>query len=91
MYRKPDIKITVDRWDWDSVQQKDTVDITSLCTSYTFQKSIKSPDSGANIDIIPQRDDFNVMDDLNPLDVVKIFEFGKQKFQGYIKRMPFTG
>ncbi len=91
MYRRMSIAVKVDRWDWKNVQKKDTVDITSMCVSFTWQKTIKVPDSAATIDVIPQRNDFNVLDDINTMDVVNIYEFNMLKWQGFIKRISFTG
>ena len=91
MYRRARITVKVDRWDWNNIQIKDRVDITELCTSVTWQKTIKAPDSGATVELIPQNAEFNVLDDLSVLDVILIYEFGKLKWQGYLRRVAFTG
>ena len=91
--RTPRVRIEVDRWDWERGQRKDSepVNITSHVQSYTWQKTIKTPVGGAEIQLFPQRQNDHVMDALNPQDIVRIYEFDTLKFQGYIRRINYSG
>lgn len=89
--RKPDIKILVDIWDWKTGSIDDTLDITGDIISYRFQKSIKTPKGSCQIQSNPQTSSAHLLDSLSAMDVVKIFEFGILKFQGYITRLSYSG
>ncbi len=67
------------------------IDLTNSVLSYQWSKTIKAPGSQCTISIIPQRSDINIMDDLNPMDVIQIYEFGALKYTGYIRTIKFSG
>jgi len=89
--RRPSIKIEVDRWDWQKGSYKDTLDLTKAVMNYTWQKTIKSPSGGATITILPQNKYRHFLDDINVLDVVRIYEFDTLKWQGYVRRVASAG
>lgn len=93
MIRRPVVRITVTRWDFPQQQPKDSApwDITDSVISFTWRKTIKSPASDCEMQILPQRTALNLLDDLSPQDVVSIYEFGTLKYQGYIVTISFTG
>jgi len=91
--RSPQLQFVVTRWNWSTGKKRDKtpIDITNLAVSMIWQKTIKNPSGGCSLTCIPQRDSIHLLDDLNPLDVVNIYEFGVLKFQGYIWDIRATG
>lgn len=95
MIRTPQVKVIIERWNWvaggTACNIKDTLDITNSVLGYQFLKTVKRPGATANITVTPQRSAVNIMDDIFPNDVVKIYEFGALKFLGYIVTITFQG
>lgn len=91
MTRSPLVRIELDRWDWSVPQKIETVDITNLVKTYTFQRTIKTPESTAVLEMLPQNDKINLLDDTQTYDVIRIYEFGNLKFQGAVQRIAFSG
>ncbi len=93
--RRPKIKIELIRWNWTGTTAKkrdsDSIDITQSVKSYRFQKTIKTPMGTAQLALIPQRAGRNMLDIINVMDVLKIYEFDTLKFQGYIRRVSYSG
>jgi len=89
--RSPKVTVKVERWDWDSEKYKDTLDITQAVLNYNWTNSIKSPSGGATITILPQNSTDHFLDDIQVLDVVKIYEFGALKWLGYIRKIGASG
>lgn len=89
--RRVDLKVTLDLWDWSNGSKKETIDISNDILNYRFQKSIKTPAGSCQIAVLPQSADTHVLDILNPMDVVKIEEFGTLKFVGYVRRISYSG
>lgn len=89
--RRISLKIEVDLWSWPGGSLSDTVDITMDVVNYRFQKTIKDPSGSCQLSILPQRSNTNIMDVINPMDVVRIYEFGTLKFIGYVVRMAYSG
>ena len=88
----------IDRWSLgvSGASKEETLEVTTSCREYTFQKTIKTPLGGAKLILDPQIQDpelraRNFMDLLKPLDVVRIYEFDNLKFVGYIRDVHFTG
>lgn len=89
--RKIKLRIEVDLWKWPAGSLSDTEDITSDVLNYRFQKSIKNPAGSCQISMIPQRTKTHIMDIINPMDVVKIYEFDTLKFVGTVTRISYSG
>ncbi len=89
--RRMDLKITLDLWDWTKGSKTDTLDITNDVLNYRFQKSIKTPAGSCQLAMLPQSTDTHILDIVNPMDVLKIFEFGNLKYVGYIHRISYSG
>jgi hypothetical protein len=89
--RTPRPSVRLVRWDWTKGREKDSLDITVLVASMQWQKSIKTPNAGATITCVPQLGRMHLLDYLNPMDVVQIYEFGTLKFQGFIRSIQSTG
>lgn len=95
--RRPMIEVWINIWDWTNGQVKESVDITDSLMLYQFQKTIKTPLGTCVLTIVPlvQSNPPNklvhAMDRFNVMDVVRIYEFGVLKFQGYIKRIAANG
>jgi hypothetical protein len=90
--RKMSLKVEVDAWSWGSSSKvSNTFDITPLAISWQWQKSIKTPAGGCTITCLPQLGNDSLIELINPMDVVRISEFGTVKFVGYIRRISFSG
>ena len=89
--RRMDLRIEVDLWRWPEGQLRDTLDITRDARNYRFQKSIKNPQGSCQLAMIPQSSTLNILDVLNPMDVIRIYEFGTLKFIGYLTRISYQG
>jgi len=89
--RRMNLKIELDLWDWAEGSKKDTLVITNSVLNYRFQKSIKTPKGSCQLAMIPQSVATHILDIVNPMDVVKISEFGTLKFIGFIQRISYTG
>jgi hypothetical protein len=87
--RKMDIRVEIDLWRNGSLS--DTINITKSILNYRFQKSIKTPSGTCQMAIIPQWSDVHIMDTVQVLDVLKIYEFGSLKFVGYVRRISYSG
>lgn len=90
MIRKPVIKIELDQWNWDRGTQLRTVDVTDAVTQYSFNASIKNPAGQGTFTALPQISGINIMDFLNTMDVIRVYEFGTLKYQGYITRVAYS-
>ena len=92
MIRAPVVTITIDRWDWSSGKIRDTTDLTPYSLAFQFQKSIGTPSVGSEITLWPQIGDLgHALDFISTMDVVRIYEFGTLKYQGYVTRVGYTG
>jgi hypothetical protein len=90
--RRMVIKVEVDHWEWSSTSRvKETFDLTPLVVSYQWQKSIKTPMGGCSITCLPQLIDRAIIEIVDPMDVVRVSEFGTVKFVGYVRKVSFTG
>jgi hypothetical protein len=91
--RRMSIKIEVQHWEWTRSSSRATqiYDFTSLAISYNWQKSIKTPMGGCTINFLPQLADKSLIELIDPLDIVRISEFGTVKFVGYVRKVSFTG
>lgn len=89
--RRIQLKIELDLWDWSIGRIKETLDITNDALNYRFQKTIKTPKGSCQLAILPQSADTHILDIVNPMDVIRISEFGNLKFVGYIQRISYTG
>lgn len=89
--RRMDVSIEIDLWDWPAGSKKSTIDATKDFITYRFQKTIKNPEGTCQLTVVPQRASTHILDILSTLDVVRIYEFGKLKFLGYIQRIGYTG
>lgn len=89
--RTPNVTGKVVRWDWDQGREKDTFDITPLLVNVNWQKTIKTPSGGLNLTCVPQIGDTHLLDYLNTMDIVQIYEFDTLKFQGFIQTIQGTG
>jgi len=92
--RTPVIQVMLEVFDWEKGQVLEELDLTNNVTSYQFQKTIKTPMSGAVLQCIPEwtsKDALqtvnHLMDVIQPMDVIKIYEFGTLKFQGFVRRV----
>ncbi|HEB29227.1 MAG TPA: hypothetical protein ENI05_15995, partial [Porticoccus sp.] len=93
--RRVKIKVELIRWDWTDTTAKkrdsDSIDITQDVLNYRFQKTIKTPMGTAQLALIPQRTGRNMLDIINVMDVIRIYEFDVLKFQGYVRRVSYSG
>lgn len=95
--RSISIKVELIRWNWSvsAVDRRDSepIDLTAdgSVLNYRYQKSIKTPRSTAQLTILPQRTDVNILDIISTMDVIRIYEFGILKFQGYVRRVNYSG
>lgn len=91
--RTPVLTFEIIRWDWNSGKRRDgqPINITPAVMNFQWQKTIKSPQGGASLTLIPQIGGTHFLDFLNPMDVVQIKEFGVLKFQGFIRSVQSTG
>jgi len=95
----PRVEIFLDRWSFTATtlsrRGEGTIDLTNYITNYTFHKTIKNPAGGAELTAFPQSigkdENLSLFDEVQPLDVIRIFEYGTLKFQGYLRRIQFTG
>jgi hypothetical protein len=85
------IKVEIDLWDWSDGSKTETLDFTKDILNYRFQKTIKNPMGSCQISLLPQRLDTHILDILNTMDVVRIYEFDTLKFIGYIRRIGYSG
>lgn len=89
--RRIRIRILLDLWKWPQGSLSDTIDITNDVLNYRFQKTIKDPSGSCQIALLPQRADTHIMDIVNPMDVIRIYEFDTLKFVGTINRVSYGG
>ena len=91
--RTPQLQVMLTRWDWTLGQPLDNTpfDMTNFVIRYQFQKTIKTPAGGCQIDVVPQIGDIHFMDYISTMDVVQIFEFGVLKYSGYVRRVSAVG
>ena len=89
--RRMDLRIELDLWEWSGGSKKDTLIITNDVLNYRFQKTIKTPKGSCQLAMLPQSTSTHILDILNPMDVVKIYEFGTLKFIGYVQRISYSG
>lgn len=89
--RRMDLRIELDLWEWSDGSKKDTLIITNDVLNYRFQKTIKTPKGSCQLAMLPQSTSTHILDILNPMDVVKIYEFGTLKFIGYVQRISYSG
>ena len=91
------IKVEWDKWDWNKGKISYTTNITYLIRSYSFQKSIKSPEGSGELTLSPRltRDNTglykNLLDLMEDRDVIRIYEYDVLKFVGYIDTVGLSG
>jgi len=91
MIRKPLIKIELDQWDWTNGKMvRSKKDVTSYVRSFSFTRSIKSPAGQATFTVLPQMEAISVLDALNTMDVIRVYEFNILKYQGYIYKIAYS-
>lgn len=89
--RRMDITIEIDLWKWPEGYLNQRIDVTQDILNYRFQKTIKTPQGSCQLSVLPQRADTHILDVLNTMDVLKIYEFGVLKFIGYVTRIGYSG
>ena len=92
--RKIDVSVEVDIWDRISNTKIETINLTRReLFSYTFQKTIKNPNSSGSITLSPQYSVTNrhFFNKIKPFDIAKIYEFGQLKFIGIIRKINGDG
>lgn len=91
--RTPVLRFEIIRWDWTKGTAKDKkpIDITPAVFSFRWLKSLRNPDSGCEITMIPQFSDVHYLDSLDTMDVVRIYEFNTLKYLGFIRRIGASG
>lgn len=89
--RTPQMQVILIRWDWTTGRQGKTYDLTKMVYQWRWQKTIKTPQSGAQITLIPQTGVTHFLDIINPMDVIQIWEFGTLKYQGFIRSVDASG
>jgi len=94
MIRTPNVQVKIDRWEWNEDRTAnliDSTDITSKVLGYSWQKSIKNPSGSASINVFPSHEGHHLLDAVSTMDVVRIWEFGTLKFQGFIRNISYSG
>jgi len=90
--RRIDIRIEIDLWDWPAGRMsRQGLNLTTSVFNYRFQKSIKNPQGSCQMTMLPQSIDTHILDIVKPLDVIRIYEFGRLKFMGYVTRVSYSG
>lgn len=91
-YRKPRIRVELDRWDWVRGKRinNNPIDVIDYLLQYSFIGSIKNPIGQATFTGLPQIDTTNVLDAIEPMDVLRIYEFDVLKYQGYVIRIAYN-
>jgi len=89
--RRVKLSIILDLWEWPKGRLDQSMDITKDVLSYTFQKTIKSPEGVCQLSILPQRDGVHILDTIKIMDVIKIYEFDTLKYIGYVTRESYSG
>lgn len=89
--RRMRIRVEIDLWSWPAGSKREVMDISTSVLNYRFQKSIKNPQGSCQIAMLPQMTDTHILDVINPMDVIKIYEFGTLKFIGYVVRISYGG
>lgn len=75
----------------------ETVDLTSALRSVQWQKSLKTPEGGCEIMLHPATHGStrevkgSWLVAIQPFDVVRVYEYGTLKWQGYVHRRNFSG
>jgi hypothetical protein len=92
MIRTPNIKVELIRWDFVLGRPRDMnpTDITQAVLAYQFQKTIKMPMGGCVLQVYPEGGGLFFIDDVSPMDIIKVYEFGVCKFIGYIRTIQFS-
>ena len=88
--RKPNIRVELDKWDFDN-SKFETINFTNYVGGYQFAKTIRNPSSSASIYILPQFADAHILEIVDPMDVIKIYESNVLKFQGFVRKVGFKG
>jgi len=91
--RTPALKFEIVRWDWNTGSARDAnpIDITPAVFSFRWMKSLRNPESGCELSMISQFAGTHYLDSLNPMDVLKVYEFGTLKYLGFIRRIAGSG
>ena len=89
--RTPALRFEVVLWDWDNGREGETKDITVAVTQFRWLKSIANPVASCDLTLVPQILDIHYLDYLKPMDVVRIYEFGVLKYQGFIRNISAKG
>ncbi len=89
--RTPQMNVTLVKWDWTIGQRGKTYDLTKMVYQWRWQKTIKTPQSGAQITSLPQTGSQHFLDVIDVMDVIQIWEFGVLKFQGFVRSIDASG
>jgi len=89
--RYPRIRVELDRWDFSRKRVTETVDLTKYVQSYRFTKTIKGPMATGELSVLPQFAELHLLEFVNPMDVIRIYEFDTLKFQGFVRKIGFKG
>ncbi len=89
--RSPTMRMSFIQWDWTTGRQGPTHDITTMVYQWRWQKTIKTPQSGAQITMLSQTGDKHLLDLIQPMDVIQIWEFNVLKFQGFVRSADAEG
>lgn len=86
----------LERWTWSAdgsadFRDRSPINITNNVINYSWQKSIKSPAGSASLNVWPTYEGQHLLDAVNPMDVVKIYEFDTLKFQGFVRNVSYSG
>jgi hypothetical protein len=89
--RSPRIRVELDKWDFSTGKITETLDLTNYMQSYQFSKTLHNPSSQASLSVLPQFAEMHLLEKINPMDVVRIYEFDALKFQGYVRKIGYKG
>lgn len=82
----------LDRWDWKNREDLvDTIELTQFVDSYQWRKVLVHPASQGVVTARPQTEDAGLMDLMKPMDVVRIYENGKLRSQGFLRTIGYRG
>lgn len=92
--RRINVEVEIDIWDRAANTKTGTLYLTQRdLLGYSFQKTIKNPNSTGSISLTPQYSETNrnLLNEVNAHDVARIYEFGQLKFIGLVQRVSGNG
>ena len=89
--RTPRTRTTLIKWDWTVGQMARSYDLSKMVYQWRWQKTIKTPQSGAQLTMLSQTGSTHFLDIIDPMDVIQIWEFGVLKFQGFVRSVDASG